>query len=78
MVDPKLLISQLMQLGQSPKVVEQMLFNQYPHLKILSNQMRQSGLSPVEFALQYAKQNNIPVQNNAMLSAYNEMKNMTR
>ena len=49
------IMNDLMSLGNNPQQIEQILFSQYPNLRILSNQMHQSGLSPIQFVIQYAK-----------------------
>lgn len=38
------------------------LIQQNPQAQILFNQMRQSGMSPRDFTIQYARQNNIDLQ----------------
>ena len=70
------LISQLLGMGPNPQQVEQMLFQRYPHLRIISNQMIQSGMSPLQFAMQVAKQNNIPIQPNMMAAMFQQGMNM--
>lgn len=71
------IMQELMSMGSNPRQIEQVLFNQYPQLRVLSNQMKQSGLSPIEFVIQYAKQRNIPIQENQLLSMYQQMMQMT-
>ena len=72
------IMNDLMSLGSNPQQIEQILFSQYPHLKILSNQMHQSGLSPIQFVIQYAQQRNIPIQQNQLMSMYQQMMQMTQ
>lgn len=71
------IMNDLMSLGNNPQQIEQILFSQYPHLRILSNQMHQSGLSPIQFVIQYAQQRNIPIQQNQLMSMYQQMMQMT-
>lgn len=71
------IMQELMSMGSNPRQIEQVLFNQYPQLRVLSNQMKQSGLSPIQFVIQYAKQRNIPIQENQLMSMYQQMMQMT-
>ena len=66
-----------MSMGTNPQQIQNMIFQQNPQLKIIANQMKQSGLSPVQFVMQYAKQNNIPIQENSLLTMCQQMKGMT-
>lgn len=72
------IMNDLMSLGSNPQQIEQILFSQYPNLRILSNQMKQSGLSPIQFVMQYAQQRNIPIQENQLMSMYQQMMRMTQ
>ena len=72
------IMNDLMSLGNNPQQIEQILFSQYPNLRILSNQMKQSGLSPIQFVMQYAQQRNIPIQENQVMSMYQQMMQMTQ
>lgn len=72
------IMNDLMSLGNNPQQIEQILFSQYPNLRILSNQMKQSGLSPIKFVMQYAQQRNIPIQENQLMSMYQQMMQMTQ
>ena len=76
-MNPMEIFKQFMSMGKDPKQIEQMIYKQNPQLWALSNQMKESGLTPVQFIMQYAKQNNIPVQENALLSMCQQMQNMT-
>lgn len=71
------LFKSFMKMGTNPKQIEQMIYQQNPQLKVLATQMRESGLTPVEYVMQYAKQNNIPVQENAIRSMCQQMQSMT-
>jgi hypothetical protein len=64
-------------MGNDPKQVEKMILAQNPQLMALSNQIKESGLSPIDFAMKYAKQNNIPIQENALLNMCQQMQSMT-
>lgn len=76
MNNPMQLFKQFMSMGNDPKQVEEMIYKQNPQLRVIANQMKQSGLSPVEFAMQYAKQNNIPIQENSIRSMCQQMQSM--
>lgn len=76
-MDASSLFSSFLAMGNNPQQIEQMVFNQYPQLRVLSNQMKQSGLSPVQFVMQYAQQRNIPIQENQVMSLYQQMLQMT-
>lgn len=45
--------------GQTPQQAFESAIKSNPQAQILLNQMQQSGMSPKDFTLQYAKQNNI-------------------
>lgn len=74
--NPLGMFQQFLSMGPNPQVVEQMIFQQNPQFQVLANQMRQSGLSPVQFVMQYARQNNINVQPNILSDMYNQMRSM--
>lgn len=76
-MNPMVLFKQFMTMGSDPKQIEQMIYKQNPQLLALANQIKESGLTPIQFAMQYAKQNNIPVQENALLSMCQQMQSMT-
>lgn len=74
--NPRNLFQSMVSMGTNPQQVEQMIYQQNPQLRILANQIKQSGMSPIQFAMQYAKQNNIPIQENELLQQYNSMVSM--
>ena len=61
----------MISMGGNPQQIEQILFAQNPQLQILSNQIKNSGLSPIQFAMQYARQNNIPINEQTLVQQYN-------
>ena len=77
MNNPVEIFKRFMTMGKDPKQIEEMIYQQNPQLRVLANQMRQSGLTPVEFVMQYAKQNNIPIQENSVHSMCQQMQSMT-
>lgn len=74
--NPRNIFQNMISMGTNPKQIEQILFAQNPQLRILSNQIRQSGLTPLQFAFQYAKQNNIPIDKDFLTQQYNSMVNI--
>ena len=77
MNNPMEIFKNFMKMGNTPKQIEEMIYQQNPQLRVLSNQMRQSGLSPVEYVMQLAKQNNLPIQENSVQSMFQQMQDMT-
>ena len=75
-VNPIEVFKSFMQMGNNPKQIEEMIYKQNPQIKVLATQMKESGLSPIEFAMQLAKQNNMPIQENAIRSMFQQMQNM--
>ena len=59
--NPYNLFSQIIGMGNNPQQIFQNMINNNPQLQVVLNQMQQSGLSPKEYALQFAKQNNINI-----------------
>lgn len=74
--NPLNIFQNMLSMGVNPKQIENFIFSQNPQLKILSNQMRQSGLTPIDFVIQYAKQNNINIQQNDIYQMANQMRGM--
>lgn len=64
--NPMQMFMQMLNMGGNPQQIIQNMVNKNPQmqqqLNILNNQIQQSGLSPQQFAMQYAKQNNINIQ----------------
>lgn len=75
-ISPLNLLSRFLSMGATPQQIEQTIFNQYPNFRILSNQMKQSGMNPIEFAMQIAKQYNIPIQQTEISNTFSQMWNM--
>lgn len=70
------LFQQMLSMGNNPQQVAQMIFQQNPQLQVIANQMQQSGLSPMDFVMQYARQQNI---NPSMVqNMYQQMRGMVR
>lgn len=78
MNNPLDLFKNIMSLGNDPQKIQEILFQRNPNLRAIYNQMLQSKMAPVEFVMQYAKQNNIPLQKNSVLNYYQQMVDMTK
>ena len=74
--NPLGIFQQFLSLGPNPQMVQQALFQQNPQMQVLYNQMMQSGLPPVQFVMQYARQNNINIQPEMLNNMYNQMRGM--
>ena len=61
--NPLQIFQNFLNMGSNPQQVRQMILHQNPQLQVIENQMQQSGLSPVQFVMQYAQQNNMPIAN---------------
>ena len=59
---PLATIMQVLNTGVNPQFTLHQLVSQNPQLQVMLNQAQQSGMSPRDYALQYAKQNNINIQ----------------
>lgn len=68
--NPMAMLMQLMSSKQNPNQLINQLLNQNPQANIMLNQMKQSGMSPKDFVLQYAKQNNIDM--NSIIDLFNK------
>lgn len=53
--------SQIIGMGNNPQQIFQNMINNNPQIQVVLNQMQQSGLSSKDYALQFAKQNNIDI-----------------
>lgn len=78
MNNPLDLFKNILSLGKDPQKVQEILFQRNPNLRAIYTQMLQSKMAPVEFVMQYAKQNNIPLQKNSVLNYYQQMVDMTK
>lgn len=78
MNNPLDLFKNILSLGKDPQKVQEILFQRNPILRAIYTQMIQSKMAPVEFVMQYAKQNNIPLQKNSVLNYYQQMLDMTK
>lgn len=70
------LFQQMLSMGNNPQQVAQRIFQQNPQLQVIANQMQQSGLSPMEFVMQYARQQN--VDPHMVQNMYQQMRGMVR
>lgn len=70
------LFQQMLSMGNNPQQIAQAIFQQNPQLQVIANQMQQSGLSPMNFVMQYARQQNIDP--NMIQNMYQQMRGMIR
>ena len=70
--NPMLIFQQMLTMGNNPKQIEQKILQQNPQLQVIANQMKQSGLAPMDFVKQYA------IQNNMNPNMINQMANQMR
>ena len=70
------LFQQMLSMGNNPQQIAQAIFQQNPQLQVIANQMQQSGMSPMNFVMQYARQQNIDP--NMIQSMYQQMRGMIR
>lgn len=75
--NPLNIFKSFMTLGSNPQQIQNLLLQQNPQLKVLLTQMKQSNLSPIQFVMQYARQNNIQVDENSLLTMCQQMQGMT-
>ena len=52
---------QILTMGNDPNLLQKIILQNNPQLQIIANQMQQSKLTPTQFIMQMAKQNNIPI-----------------
>ena len=62
---------QMLSMSNNPNQVVQMLAQQNPNVQAILNQMQQSGMTPQQSAMQYARQNNIDI--NQVANAFRKM-----
>jgi ABC-type proline/glycine betaine transport system substrate-binding protein len=60
--NPMNMLMQMLSMGNNPQQIIQNLAAQNPQVQAVFNQMQQSGMTPQQYAMQYAKQNNINIQ----------------
>ena len=78
MNNPLDLFKNFLSMGKNPMEIREMIFNQNPNLRAIYTQMEQSGMTPVDFVMQLARQSNMPIQQNAVNQYYQQMMNMTK
>ena len=61
------MLFQMMQAGNNPNQILNTIVNQNPQARSLMTQIKNSGMSPQQFLSQYAKQNNIDLENNPLI-----------
>lgn len=61
------MLMQMISGNMNPQQILQNMMNQNPQARAMMNQIQQSGMSPQEYLNQYAKQNNIDLDNNPLV-----------
>lgn len=69
---------QVLTLGNNPQIIMQKMIQQNPQLQILQNQMINSGMTPQQFIMQCAKQNNVNIDSNAINNLMQNMRGLIR
>lgn len=75
-MNPLQIFSGFLNMGNNPQQIAQMIISQNPNLQAVLNHMQQSGMNPLQFAMQYAKQNNININEQYLNNMYQQMLNM--
>lgn len=65
--NPIQFINQVMSMGKNPQAIVQQLINQNPQIQYIFNQVKQSGMSNKDYAINFAKQNNMDI--NSLIQA---------
>lgn len=52
---------QILTMGSDPNALINMILQSNPQLQIIANQMQQSKMTPTQYILQMARQNNMPI-----------------
>ena len=60
-------LMQMVMGGANPQQILQNMMNQNPQMRGMINQINQSGMTPQQYLNQYAKQNNINLDNNPLV-----------
>lgn len=69
---------QVLTLGNNPQIIMQKMIQQNPQLQILQNQMINSGMTPQQFIMQCAKQNNMNIDFNAINNLMQNMRGLIK
>ena len=75
-MNPLQIFSNFLNMGNNPQQIAQMIISQNPNLQAVLNHMEQSKMNPIQFAIQYAKQNNININEQYITNMYQQMLNM--
>lgn len=65
--NPIQFINQVMSMGKNPQAIVQQLISQNPQIQYIFNQVKQSGMSTKDYAINFAKQNNMDI--NSLIQA---------
>lgn len=59
--NPMIQLMQMLSMANNPQQIVQQMVANNPQARVAFNQLQQSGMNPQEYIMQYAKQNNIDV-----------------
>ena len=65
--NPIQFINQVMSMSKNPQAIVQQLISQNPQIQYIFNQVKQSGMSTKDYAINFAKQNNMDI--NSLIQA---------
>lgn len=57
--NPMNFLMQMMNMGNNPQAIVQQMVNQNPQMQVALNQFKNSGMTPKQYVMQYAKQSGI-------------------
>lgn len=60
-MNPMQMLSQMLMMGNNPQQIMQSLMQNNPQFQVMLNQVKSSGMSMKDYALNYAKQNHIDI-----------------
>lgn len=61
MNNPMFNLIQMLQSGQNPQALVNQMMNNNPNFRMMMNQVQSSGMSTKDYAMNYARQNNIDI-----------------
>lgn len=68
-MNPMQMLSQMLMMGNNPQQAMQNIMQSNPQFQVMLNQVKSSGMSMKDYALNYAKQHNIDI--NPMINMLN-------
>lgn len=74
MNSPQAYLQQLLSMGNNPQQIMQAIIQNNPQMKIVLNQIQQSGLTMDQFIMQMARQRGIPMDANSLGQIMNQLR----